>query len=93
MIESVNKGRDGVIRLANIHTTTGRTNRPITRLYPLELTAEERSTDVQDDIQPEQSRTDVPTRRPVREAARRGQQLMRQWTTSLCAPPEDVPEI
>ena len=38
VIESVNKGRDGIIRSADICTTTGKTNRPITRLYTLELT-------------------------------------------------------
>ena len=35
VIESVNKGADGLIRSANIRTATGRTNRPIARLYPL----------------------------------------------------------
>ena len=93
VIESLNKGRDGVVRSANIRTTTGRTNRPITRLYPLEVTAEETSSDVQGDTQPEQPQTDVSAHRPVREAARRGQQLMKQWTASLRAPPEDVPDI
>ena len=39
IIESVNKGKDGLIRSANIRTATGRTNRPIARLYPLEVTA------------------------------------------------------
>ena len=35
VIESVNKGADGLIRSANIRMATGRTNRPIARLYPL----------------------------------------------------------
>jgi len=39
VIEGVNKGADGLIRSADIRTTTGRTNRPIARLYPLEVTA------------------------------------------------------
>jgi len=72
VIESVNKARDGVICSVNTHTTTGQTNRPIACLYPLELTADERSTDLQGDIQPEQSQTDVSARRPMLEAARRG---------------------
>ena len=38
VIEGVNKGADGLIRSADIRTTTGRTNRPIARLYPLEVT-------------------------------------------------------
>ena len=39
IIESVNKGRDCLTRSANIRTATGRTNRPIACLYPLEVTA------------------------------------------------------
>ena len=41
MIESVNKGGDGMVPSANIRTATGRTNRPISCLYPLEVTAPE----------------------------------------------------
>ena len=37
----MDKGYDGLIRTAYIRTSTGRTNRPITRLYPLEVTAHE----------------------------------------------------
>ena len=33
IIELVNKGKDGLIRSANIHTAIGRTNHPIARLY------------------------------------------------------------
>jgi len=77
----------------NIHTTTGRTNRSITRLYPLEVNAEQTNTDVQSDFNQGQPPTDVPDRRPVREAAGRGQQLMKQWTASLHAPPEDALDI
>ena len=41
VIESVNKGKDNMIRSANIRTATGRINRPISRLYPLEMSAAE----------------------------------------------------
>jgi len=41
VIEQVNKGADGLIRSANVRTTTGRTSRPIPRLHPLEVTAKE----------------------------------------------------
>ena len=37
IIESGNKGKDGLIRSANIRTANGRTNCPIVRLYPLEV--------------------------------------------------------
>ena len=38
VVESLNKGADGLVRSANIRTATGRTNRPIAHLYPLEVT-------------------------------------------------------
>lgn len=44
VIESVNKGADGMIRSANIHTSTGRTNCPVAHLYPLELSEDTTST-------------------------------------------------
>ena len=39
VIQQVIKGKDGLIRAANIRTANGITNRPITKLYPLEVTA------------------------------------------------------
>ena len=72
VIESVNKGADGMIRSANIRTSTGRTNCPIAHLYPLELT-DNTTANISTDDGPEQSTTDNPIRRPIREAAKRGQ--------------------
>ena len=37
VIEDVVRGSDGLIRAAYIRTKNGRTNRPIARLYPLEV--------------------------------------------------------
>ena len=37
VIEDVIRGSNGLIRAANIRTKAGRTNRPIARLYPLEV--------------------------------------------------------
>ena len=37
VIEELFKGNDGLVRVANIRTVGGRTNRPITRLVPLEV--------------------------------------------------------
>ena len=92
VIESVNKGADGMIRSANVRTSTGRTNRPIARLYPLELT-EDTATSTPTDDQPEESPTDTSTCRQTRETAKRGRQVVKQWIASLRAPPEDVPKI
>ena len=38
VIKEVVKGKDGLIRSAVIRTTNGVTNRPITKLYPMEIT-------------------------------------------------------
>ena len=86
MIESVNKGEDRIIRSSNIRTTTGKTNRPVNCLYPLELTAEETSTHVQSDHHLGQPETNVHVNRPIRDAAKRGKCQMRQWIDILRPP-------
>ena len=40
VIESLIEGRDGLVRAANTRTSTGCTNRPITKLCPLEISAD-----------------------------------------------------
>ena len=45
VIESLIKGSDGLARAVNIRTSNGRTNRPITKLYPLEITATTKKAD------------------------------------------------
>ena len=37
VIESVIRGNDGLVQAVNIRTSTGKTTRPITKLYPLEV--------------------------------------------------------
>jgi len=87
VIEGLNKGSDGFVRSADIRTANGKTNRPIARLYPLEVTAaESTNTTIQ-----QTTDTDTPTSsRPVRDAARKGREQVKQWTSFLLAPPEDV---
>ena len=84
----LNKSKDGLICSANIRSATGRTNHPIVRLYPLEVTATEetgRPPSVEtSDTQNEESPALL--ERPVREAARGGKKQMKEWLTSLCAP-------
>ena len=97
VIEGVNKGADGLIRSADIRTATGKTNRPIARLYPLEVAASETTSDTSQINSNETSisstsNTDVPTysTRPVCNVARRGQERVKQWTALLRGPPQDV---
>lgn len=94
-------GKDGLVRSAAIRTANGSTTRPITKLYPLELNQPEQdigveknptidlATDTRDDD------TDVSTdqqHRPQRASARKAADRMKEWMTSLSAPPEDVME-
>ena len=90
VIESVNKGADGMIRSANIRTATGRTNRPIAKLYPLEVSAAEATAKPCTMKATEGGDTPVPSKRPMREAAKKGQGRVKEWITSLRGPPEDV---
>jgi hypothetical protein len=41
VIDNLVGGKDGLIRSADIRTSTGRTNRPIARLYPLEVSTKQ----------------------------------------------------
>ena len=83
VIESVNRGADGVICSADIRTATGKTNRPIARVYLQEVLAAEETVTIK---VLEKSDTPVPLKRPMHEAAKRGQQQMKEWMTSLRGP-------
>jgi len=96
VVEDTIAGEDGLVRAANIRTSTGRTNRPIVKLYPLEVAAEDpllqdklNDPDSDQTVQPEKPVT-TSEKRPVRKAALQGRKQLREWTEILSAPPEDV---
>ena len=88
LVTSINRGRDGLVRSVNLRTANGTTNRPITRLHPLEVQAKE----VQCPTEAETTTVETPTpvRRPQRDAARRAMRRIADWTRDICVPPEDV---
>ena len=96
VIEELITGKDGLIRAASIRTSTGRTNRPIIKLYPLEVVSAETTTsptlhdheDTPDDTQEEN--LTVTQKRPPRHAAERAKCRMTDWIKAIRAPPEDV---
>jgi hypothetical protein len=45
VVQSLIKGKDGLVRAANIKTSTGHTNRPVTKLYPLEVKSNSATTE------------------------------------------------
>ena len=92
VIESLIRGKDGLVRAVNLRTSKGKTNRPITKLYPLELVDSEKFSDspVEREVgDPKEIVSEIP-KRPVREAAKKASQKISAWTETLRGPPEDV---
>jgi len=96
VIEDLKKGDDGYIRSVTVRTANGRTNRPIARLYPLEVSADEYSTNGGT----EQSTRHVSTgadestqQQPTRRAVIRARDKLAEWTKMLRRPPEDVTNV
>ena len=83
VVESLNKGDDGLVRSATIRTSNGQTNRPIAKLYPLEVTAAELPQAAQ--------KESIQSEKPISCAAMKGRQRVQQWTGALCAPPRMSP--
>ena len=95
VVESLVTGKDGMVRSANIRTKNGMTNRPVTKLYPLELSEHSDVTHSEGD-QGEHTVTEkgpdepAPKARPQRGAAQRAREQLAKWSKIICAPPEDV---
>jgi len=88
VIEGLNKGEDGLIRSANVRTSSGQTNRPITKLYSLEVTAAEQPTTMDNTREMPATPTQPPPQhRPVCQVALRGRRRVQQWIDSLAYPP------
>ena len=93
VVESLITGGDGMVRAANIRTSTGHTNRPIAKLYPLEVSSTTppsvRSATKEPSGEKEQPFQN-PRQRRKRSAAVKAEQKIKGWTSSLLRPPEDV---
>ena len=89
VVEELITGKDGLVRAANIRTSTGRTNRPIIKLYPLEVASS--GAFVNDDLKnTDDNLTPKQGRQSQRKAAQRAKCKMTEWIQTICAPPEDV---
>ena len=93
VIKKVVKGKDGLIRSAVIRTINGITNRPITKLYPMEITAAVPTESVpqveQDLIIDNGDEQDEMTRHSTvstREATTRARERLSEWFQILGAP-------
>ena len=90
VIEELIIGNDGLVRAAIIRTSTGHTNRPIVKLYPLEVTSAEttvisHSQRVDRNTEEEGSALTL-EKRPLRTAAGRVKCQMSEWIQAIRAP-------
>jgi len=93
LVTLLNHGADGIVRSAELKTSTGITNRPIVKLYPLEVRSDpqnigapqnivdpQNTVDAQNTVDPQNT---VAPRRPLRAAAVKANQRLKQWAKVL----------
>ena len=95
VVESLVKDSDGLVRSVNIRTKNGATNRPVSKLYLLELSeqvsnATEYSGSQEDYTIANSLDVSSTNHRPHRSAAQRAQQQLAEWTETIRAPLEDI---
>lgn len=80
-VEKLQYGNDGLVRSADIRLAKGRTNRPIVKLYPLEVSAET----TEQTGTPKAQICDAISNnsRPIRHAAKRAQERIKNWAGIL----------
>ncbi|XP_070541625.1 uncharacterized protein [Ptychodera flava] len=88
VVEELKYGHDGLVRSATIRTKQGNTTRPISKLYPLELSCKSDRTSadvVEDNTRTDLQETDVPNvkGRSMRKSAVKARENIKQWTQSL----------
>ncbi|CAG2234601.1 unnamed protein product [Mytilus edulis] len=77
VVEEVVTGNDGLVRSSIIRTNSGRTSRPIVKLYPLEINEVTPS----DEYMEETNNDEIPTRTlPLRKASIRAKEIIKSWT-------------
>jgi len=87
IVEELITGKDGLMHAAKIKTSQGRTNRPIAKLIPLEVsTPVAPETDQPNSVAQNDTQT-ITDRPPQRVAAQRGRQKVVNWVKQLGAPP------
>ena len=94
-MEQLITGLDGYTRAAEIRTATGKTNRPIARLYPLEVNEGSLDPSVSDNQDTRTNKTTVDLAnhqkdRPTRQATIAARRKLREWSDMIRAAPEDV---
>jgi len=91
IVEGLIVGKDGLTRAANIKTSQGRSNCPISKLIPLEVSTPTRTeTERHDSVTQDTQLVKDLDKRPLRTAAQRGRKRVMDWVKQLDGAPEDV---
>jgi len=95
VVEQLITGMDGYTRVAEIRTATGKTNRPIARLYPLEVNEGSLDPSVSDNQATRTNKTTADLAnhqkdRPTRQATIAARRRLKEWSDMIRAAPEDV---
>ena len=99
LVDSLITGNDGLVQAANVRTSNQITSRPITKLYPLEVSApteliripiETETDNPSGDDSACVSGVTEPEKLPKRATAKRAVFRLSEWTRQLLRPPEDV---
>ena len=83
IVTKVNKGNDGLVRSAEIRMKGGISNRPIVKLYPLEVTASLQDQEPETSDNDGHTDTNANRGRPLRQAANKAGARIKQWAKLL----------
>ena len=93
VVEQLIEGKDGLVRAANIRTAQGRTNRPICKLCPLEVSSDESQAECVERLGSPDSEANVSAEgklpRPQRRSKEKAREQISSWIRDLGSP-EDV---
>ena len=90
IVEELIKGRDNLICAAHIRMSTYKTTRPITKLYPLEVSNPDEMNSQKASEEPNDRVNPHSNHRVRRKAASKALQNITRWTKVLGQAPEDV---
>ena len=91
VIKRLIDGHDGYVRAAEVRTKNGQTNRPISKLYPLEISTDENDTVTELENSDDKHLPPVMTQRPTRSSAVKAKENITEWSKEILGPaPEDV---
>ena len=93
VVKALHRGHDGLVRAADIRTSTGETSRPIAKLYPLDISEGEQTSTRKAAVKDlTDSCESVPSSRRARRAAVKARQCMAEWSKEL-GPPGSVEKM